>query len=398
VKIFYTLVFFIISLIIHSCKSDDVGPIKKNINNEVSIPIFTKEEIRLRDSLLPIINNSLDLNECPSVAICVLHHGKKLLVVLNGYKSIENKKDTIDINTMYRIGSLSKGFAGVLAAKLMNEGKFALFDPVSKYIPNFTLKSKPLKDTIRIWHILSHTTGLTEHAYTNLIEAGIGKEDLIKYLNKTYVRDSTGKRYAYQNAAFSLIEEVISSTTNLSYEDALYKYILHPLKMDNTTVGYDSMISANNKALPHQFLNSINGFYPTKINAEYYCVPSAGGINSNLADLIKWLSALLDDNNKIISKEDKTLVFQKRINTSWDDKYYNYWTDVDSSYYGLGWRILKINGSDIYFHGGQVNSYRSEIALNPKSKSGIIVMSNSPCSFTNDIVPIVMKTLDRIDI
>jgi beta-lactamase class C len=80
------------------------------------------------------------------------------------------------VRVFFRIGSLSKGFSGILVAMLADKGLLNLNDPVAKYIPQLTLNSSVPGDSLRLWHILAHTTGLTEHAFSNLIEMGKSKQ------------------------------------------------------------------------------------------------------------------------------------------------------------------------------------------------------------------------------
>ncbi len=390
IRIFIVVIGIILLI---NCKGD--VPLNHSIPQTSQSPIvedstFKATKLSLRNELLEKIKQS----GCPGTTIHILKDGKDYMTIIQGLKSNNNPNDFIDSKTIFRIGSLSKGFAGILAAKLVNEGKINLNAPVQNYIPDFKLKAKQKGDSIRVWHILSHSTGLTEHAFSNLLDLEKDKATVLKALNKVMVRDSTGKVYAYQNACFSYIEEIIQSATGLSYGEALQKYIFSPLSMSKSNVSYDSLLASSNKALPHRFNGRSNGFIPIPIHQAYYNTPSAGGINSNIEDMAKWLKALMGLNENVISHKDRELAFKKRVFTSWDDKYYNSWEKADSSYYGLGWRSIRLNEKNIIFHGGQVNSYRCEIAFNPLTKTGVVALFNSPCDLSNIIVPLVFSVLE----
>ena len=74
---------------------------------------------------------------------------------------------------MWRIYSMTKPITSVAAMMLYEEGGFELTDPVYRYIPSFrdvrvfaggsdiSYKTVPATEPIRIWHLLSHTSGLT---------------------------------------------------------------------------------------------------------------------------------------------------------------------------------------------------------------------------------------------
>ena len=76
-------------------------------------------------------------------------------------------------DTIARMYSMSKPITSVAAMILEEEGHFQLKDPVSKFIPSFAESrvyrggsfqapmTEPLTEPMRIWHLLTHTSGLT---------------------------------------------------------------------------------------------------------------------------------------------------------------------------------------------------------------------------------------------
>jgi CubicO group peptidase (beta-lactamase class C family) len=79
----------------------------------------------------------------------------------------------VELDTLWRIYSMTKPITAVAAMSLYEEGAFGLNDEVSTFIPAFadtrvwaggsTLapKTAPLTEPMRVWHLLSHTSGLT---------------------------------------------------------------------------------------------------------------------------------------------------------------------------------------------------------------------------------------------
>lgn len=78
-----------------------------------------------------------------------------------------------DWDTRWRIFSMTKPITSVAAMMLYEEGAFALTDPISRFLPEFaqprvyvrgsdlTAQTVPATEPIRIWHLLTHTSGLT---------------------------------------------------------------------------------------------------------------------------------------------------------------------------------------------------------------------------------------------
>lgn len=385
-NISYFIIFLYLCLIISACRNEESDIISQKTEPEVF------ENKVLRDSIIKEIKSYILKHNCPGLSVAFTLDGKKYTKYNFGTKDTDTRESNIDNKTLFRIGSVSKGFTGILASVLIEKGYFKLNDAIVKYIPEFKMKARVKNDSIRIWHVLSHCTGLTEHAYSNLIEQNFSRERILQNLYNTSVRDSIGKKYAYQNAAYGIIEVIIEKTTKLSFENALDKYIFQPLKMDSTNVGYNALTTSINHTKPHRIYS--NGQYSSFTPDEaYYNIPSAGGINSTLNDMTIWLRTLINDGNTLLPKTAVDMALKPYIDSSWDDRYFNQWNEVAESGYGLGWRNLIFNGESLSFHGGQVNQYRTEIVFNREQKYGLIALFNSTCGYSSEIVPHVINII-----
>lgn len=326
------------------------------------------------------INSKLQTYQCPGMAVLVL---RKNQVIYE--KQFGNKKkyeiSPIDANTVFRLGSVSKGFAGILAAILMDKNMLHLDDPVSMYVPEVTMKAKSKDKILRVRHILTHSTGLTQHAYSNLVDENRDMQTIITYLNRLIPRDSTGKAYAYQNAAFGLIEKVIENVTGMSYAHALDFYLFSPLSMCGTSCSFEEISNTTNVCYGHKY--GKHGFVPIDFSPHYYNVASAGGINAPLSDMRKWLSAVMGYYPNVISPNAQHIAFSPYISTSSDRKYFNKWPGFESSHYGLGWRLVNTKTNQLVYHGGMVNGFRAEIAFDKDKDLGIVLLFNSVCNYSN---------------
>jgi CubicO group peptidase (beta-lactamase class C family) len=79
----------------------------------------------------------------------------------------------IESDTIFRIYSMTKPITSVAAMMLWEQGAFELNDPISKWLPEFTdmrvyvggpankAATVPATEPVRVWHLLTHTAGLT---------------------------------------------------------------------------------------------------------------------------------------------------------------------------------------------------------------------------------------------
>ena len=104
--------------------------------------------------------------------LTVSRHGKLAYVACYGQRDAEAGLP-VETDTLWRIYSMTKPVTSVAAMMLYEEGRFQLTDPVSKFIPSFKDMrvftggsdqrpvTVPATEPVRIWHLLTHTSGLT---------------------------------------------------------------------------------------------------------------------------------------------------------------------------------------------------------------------------------------------
>jgi CubicO group peptidase (beta-lactamase class C family) len=114
----------------------------------------------------------VDDGRLPGWLLTVSRHGKLAYVASCGQRDIEAGLP-VETDTIWRIYSMTKPITSVAAMILYEEGAFELTDPVSKFIPSFAdvrvytggsdirQVTVPATEPVRIWHLLTHTSGLT---------------------------------------------------------------------------------------------------------------------------------------------------------------------------------------------------------------------------------------------
>jgi len=331
-------------------------------------------------------------SKAPGAAIAIVKNGRIVYIKGLGIKSAESG-DPIDIHTAFRIASVSKTFAGVLTSKLVNQGKLDWEDPVQKYVPDFQLQNPDYASLMKIKHILSQSTGLVQHAYTNYIEIGKDYDFMFKSLKEVQLIAPPGKVFTYQNLVFSTIEPVIKAATGFDYTELIKREIFEPLNMTDASIDYASMMANENKAVP--LMPRKTGWKDSKIQDSYYVVASAGGVNASISDMANYMIALTGHRPQVISEKMLQDVFTPQIPTDIHWRYFSKWKDYKKSFYGLGWRVVENANSTIEYHGGYVNGYRSQLAVNKADDIAICVLTNSPSDYSSNLVPAFLKLFDE---
>jgi len=321
----------------------------------------------------------------PGGAVVIVKEGRVIFQQGFGVKE-SGKTEQVDEQTVFRLGSVSKGFASVLAGVMVDEGLLSWEKPVSDYLETFKLYDPEQTNRVQIKHILSHTSGLPRHAYTNLVEDGLSLDRIIPRLERVPLIAKEGEQLAYQNAAYSVIEKVLESQAELDFDSLLQQKLFKPLGMVNSSANYDSIRYSKNKAYPHVWYSRSKGRVPVKISKKYYNAISSGGINASAADMGQWLLLLTGYYPEIISDETLNKIFEPMATIN-NKRFSRYWEGVNKSHYGMGWRVLDNEGQKIVYHGGYVNGYRSEIAFDPDNGIGICVLINANSSYPLQVIP-----------
>ena len=356
-------------------------------------PLMPKDFLQ---GFLDFFQKEMSRQGSPGAAMAIVVEDQHVL--LQGFGTRNTRKggmtDRVNTSTVFRIGSLSKGFSSLLAAKLVQEGHFSWRDHVQEYIPTFTLKDTAQAGRIEIQHLLSHSSGLGRHSYTNLTELGLSLDHILPYFSKVDVYGKEGKYFGYQNTAFSMIERVISESTGKSFENWMNQEVFFRSDMEDASFSYQDLRSNPNVALPHQFWRNRGKFVPVRINKKYFNAVSAGGINASISDMAQWIQVLLGNRPSVANQEVLDVIFTPRVATKREGDY-PLWQGVKSASYGFGWRILNYNNRDLIYHGGSVNDYRSEIAIDRDKKIGICVLFNAQNYLSYRVIKEFFKRYDQ---
>ena len=362
------------------------GWIAYSLSNDERPPEFATRSVarnsyveRYATDYQALVAQAFEETGVPGAAVVLVHDTSVLVMQGLGLRDVATT-DSVDVHTVFRLGSVSKGFASVLAGTLVDRGQLDWSDKVQAYVPDFVLSSSEQARRVTIKHLLSHTTGLPYHTYTNLIEYGEDIPSVASRFSGVPLIAPEGEIYSYQNAAFGLIEEVARTATGKTYPSLVIARLLSPLNMRDASVTYDGITGDPNRAKPHVRTTRSWRAYP--VSDTYYNAVSAGGINASIADMAPWLQLLLGNRPDVISAAALDTIFTPVVKTKNEGRYFRSWPQVQEAYYGLGWRVLDCGPDTLVYHGGYVNSYRSEIAVNRREKLAVCVLASVPGQFT----------------
>lgn len=256
------------------------------------------------------------------------------LVVAAGYGFADAKKKIpASIDTVYRIGSITKQFTAVAILQLIEQKKLALTDDVRTYVPEFPA-------AITIEQLLTHTSG---HAQV-----------LARFATKP-LEFTPGSKWSYSNANYYLLGMVIEKITGETYGDAVKTRVLRPAGMTHSG-------PCDSPQLAHGYASAVG---------EIDAIPfdngppfAAGALCSTALDLVTWQRAL--EHGKVITAASLEKMRTEKL-----------LADGSPSGYGYGVFISDLAGHHRIEHAGGINGFVSELARYPADDLTIVVLANT---------------------
>ena len=340
----------------------------------------------------------LKKHNIPGAAYAIVKNNKVVALENFGYTDTKKLKK-VDNETVFRLASVSKPFAATITTMLAQQQQLKLSDPITKYVPSFTLATKGAADKIQLKHLLSHSSGLMPNAYDNLLHENWSMEKIINRFDRVTPICQPAKCYGYQNIAYGFLQPAIEASQAKSYPTLLQERIFSPLNMENASVGIDVFRQNDNTAKPHILRKRIKTgkkdqqgkeirkyvWRTVDVEPDYYKVAPAAGVNASITDLAKWLIANLGHQPEVLSPALLAELTTPRIKTKKDLRR-RYWREhLTDAHYGYGWRIYKIDDRPIIYHSGWVAGFRADIGYSPDLGLGFAVLINAESNVINKI-------------
>lgn len=304
------------------------------------------------------------------LAVAVIEGGKIRFVKGYGLTRAD-AGERVTPNTVFRWASLSKSVAGTLVAELADEGVVSLDAPVASYGTTLRLPGGGER-VVTVADVLAHRVGVVKNAYDEKLEEGQDPRLIRASLATLPPYCPPRSCHTYQNIAFDAATEVVERTTGKPYGDVAREKLFAPLGMRQASVGRFGLESAPSWARPHR------GKAVQETKDAYYRVPAAGGVNSSIFDLAKWMRAQMGA-GRVLSPELLATVQAPLVETPRRGGG-AVGRALPGHHYGLGWRLHNYKGRELVGHRGAVDGYRSLILFDPKAKAGIAMLWNSNSS------------------
>ena len=295
----------------------------------------------------------------PGITVLVARDGKPLFRKAYGMADVE-KKLPLTPEMSLRLGSITKQFTAVAILMLAEDGKLSVQDDITKHLPDYPAKGKK----ITIEHLLTHTSGIPSYTGKPSFGATMTKDMTVAQMVDSFKNDTLefdpGSRFAYNNSGYFLLGAIIEKVSGQSYAKFVEQRIFVPLGMSQSAYeGFERTPPL--RAAGHTMKDKGYVASPPLSMSQPY---AAGALVSTVDDLNRWDQAIAT--GKLLKS------------ASWKQAFTPYTlANGESTGYGYGWGIGKLQGSRMISHGGGINGFATFALRLPEEKLFVAVLSNT---------------------
>jgi len=310
--------------------------------------------------------NNLDQHNLGMVSIAIKKDGRVVYQHSTGYAIMDSgKMIKANVNTAYRLGSITKMFTAVMAFQLMDEKRLSINAPLSKFFHDL-----PNANRITIRELMYHRSGLANFTSNDDFDEWKDKphthEQLLNFIKQQKPDFDPNAKADYNNSNYLLLGYIIEKITNKSYKEEVNKRIINKIGLAQTY--YASTGGKLTEAASYKYFD---GKWKADKAVELNNFSGAGAVISTPSDMLKFINALFD--GKLISKESLA-----RMTTMVDGYGMGIFPYEEGEHHGFG-------------HNGKTEGFASSLQIYPDDKLSLAFCTNAEVYPKAQILDDVLK-------
>jgi len=319
------------------------------------------------DRLVEELEQQRQTLHIPGMAIAIVQDDEVILTHGFGVTDIENEMP-VTTDTLFAIGSSTKAFTSTLVGMLVDEGKMEWDDPITDYIPYFTLgiDSEDENAEVTIRDLLCHRTGFVRMGL--LFGSGaLPREEVLEAATAAEPWTGFRESWYYSNVMYLAAGVAAGNAAGTDWDTLVAERIFEPLGMGNSSTSVSQVETDPRLSLGYIWDEDLQA-YKYKPMRSVDNIGPAGAINSNILDMAQWLRFQLGggeyEGDRLISEEQLSETRTSQIEIA------------PGVSYALGWLVREWRGQSVIEHGGNVAGFSAEVALLPESNLGFVLLTN----------------------
>jgi CubicO group peptidase (beta-lactamase class C family) len=316
------------------------------------------------DTIDRLVIAQMRAQHIPGLALAVQRDGH-VETRAYGYANLENCAPA-DTNTIFGIGSVSKPLTAYATLRLVQAGKLALDDPITRYLP----EAKPAWDGITVRDLLTHTSGIRDYPGDDANhprldvdrKAEFTPDSIVRLFARAPLNFAPGSEYAYSNSGYLVLSLVLERAAGQPFPEVMRTLVYEPLGMYSTQ-SWDPTIIVPGRATGYAYWSGVlhPGVYVGKTFGRY----GDTALLSTAGDLVRFAAELMHP--RLLSPallhamETRTLL-----------------PDGAQTFYGMGIFPGDVRGEPMLVHGGSfIAGYTAYLLALPTRGLAVTVATNA---------------------
>ena len=337
-------------------------------------------------------------HKTPGAAVGIALQGQQIYTQGFGFADVD-KQTSIDEDTIFGIGSVTKSFTAVAIMQLQERGLLSVGDHVTKYLPEFKVGSEDAQLGMTIHHFLTHTAGLPplpslsrslarsfwsdESMMTGeqaeklrSLEPIDTDDELIRFVADSDISllGNPGEYFSYSNECYALLGTIISRVSGIPYEEYIDRHILQPLEMSRSFFDADKIQGLQNTAILYSSkkLKGKDHVYAAPLWWKAPAQTAAGFLKSTVRDMLRYMEIYRSGGHC----GGAAILSQQSVNQICTP----YAQPVPGQFYGYGMMIhSNYRGYSIVEHGGNLKGVAAWAScIREKGVTGVALTNRSP--------------------
>lgn len=302
------------------------------------------------------VRAEIERQKIPGVAVGIVDRG---VVTARGYglANVEHGVPVTD-ETIFQSGSLGKMFTSTAVMLLVEDGKIALTDPLTKYFP----AAPPSWKKITVHNLLTHTSGIPDYTTDTFdYRKDYTEDQLAQFAFAMPLEFPAGSRWNYSNTGYALLGFIVRKASGEFYGDVLAKRVFQPLGMTTARVITEADIVPN-RAAGYRLVDG-------QLKNQEWVAPQLnttadGSLYFSMRDLVLWEAAV---KRRAVLKPG-----------SWEHILTPVRLNSGRSYpYGYAWVLEERGGLPLHEHGGSWQGFRTQLMRFLGNDLTVIVLANA---------------------
>lgn len=339
--------------------SGSAGPARNAADNAEPAQVVELSDAEIAD----LLQRFIAVRKIPGIAVAI-HDAKGSRTIRAGHVDLDRTTPVSD-STQFDLGSITKPLVATLAARLADEGRLRLDEPLVSVL----LGAQPPVSASRITleHLITHTSGLPRMPVTaGLVEgvvlhrrdpySTISGNELRKFLQGWSPPEKLPAPFEYSNLGYAYLGQVIEARLQTPLFQPLQRYVLAPAGMHRATFAVTAQRAAG--------LSAAGLHAPAWDLAEFR---AAGALRADARDMAALLRALVH-----AAPPFREADFEPRAaRAEPDDK---------RRYVATGWMLSRRNDGTTVWHNGGTGGFRSWMGFHRERRVGVAVLANAEVS------------------